>query len=732
MSVLEKIRSRAGLLVGVIGVALLVFILQSAFESGNFFFGGGDSTVGVIAGKEIDIRDFSAKVNEAVEIRKQRMGESSLDNEMMDQIAQDVWNQLINEEVMEKEYKKLGIRVSDDELYDIMIEHPNSTVIQAMTNPQTGQVNPAFADPLTGQVSSQKIKEYTQKMEGQDETEWINFEEQVRKIRVGEKYFNLIKKGLYITNKEAEAAYNMQYRTANIKYVIKNYKTVADSTIAVTDAELEKYYNQHQNDFKQEASRKLEYISYDISPSEEDFELVKKDMEKIAEEFKQARSYEDDSLFVVAEADSRTLDVSYHTSGTLSPEIDTIIFKAEKGTVVGPYLENGVFKISKLMNIKTSADSAKVRHILIAYEGSGASQEVKRTKEEAKKMADSLQGLLKKGASFTDFVEKFSDDGGKKMPPDKKEGDDYTGKGGNYGWLNANSGFVEPFKNAGLDGKKGDLVVVESQFGYHIIEVLDSKGSQKKVQVATIDKKVEPSAKTLQAIYAQARDFSGKNNTNELFQKAVVDQKLNKRIAESVKESDRSVSGLTNSRPLVKWIYENELGIVSEPMEYSNKFIVAVITEVNEKGVAPLEKVKEDVKAKVVQEKKAQKFVEEFNAALTAGTTVDALASKFGLSIEQAKDVNFNTYSIPGSNSEPAVIGAVSAMKDKTMSKPIVGNEGVFVVYVESVNAVPAPKDYKEQQKTQTTTLQSRVDYEVYNALKEKANVEEHLVKFGY
>jgi len=732
MSVLEKIRSRAGLLVGIVGVALLVFILQSALESGNVFFGGSNNVVGEIAGKKIDYQSFDTKVKEATENRKKNMGEAALDQSVIDEVVQQVWTQAINEEVMTKEYEKLGITVSPDELYDLMIEHPHESLVRQLSDPQSGKVAQMFADPQTGQLSPAKIREFTQAMNEEQETQWIQMENYIRQIRIIEKYNNLIKKGLYVTTAEAKNSFNVQNQTANIKYVIKNYKLVADSTVKVTDEDLQKYYNEHQKEFKQEASRTIEYISYDIAASQEDMDAYKADMEKVANDFKAVKSFEEDSTFVVAEADSRTFDVAYRTPGTISPEIDTTMFKAEKGTVVGPYLENGVYKVSKLINTKNSADSAKVRHILVAYEGSGASAEVKRTKVQAKTMADSLLGLLKKGAKFNEYVEKFSDDGGKKMPPNKKEGEDYPGKGGDYGWLNASSGFVEPFKDAGLDGKKGDIVVIESQFGYHIIEVLDSKGAQKKVQIATIDKKIEPSAKTLQTIFVKASEFSGKNNTNELFQKAVVAEKLNKRIAENIKESEKTIAGVENSRSLVRWAYENEVGKVSDPTEYGNKFIVAVLTAANEKGIALFEKVKEDVKTKAIKEKKAEMFAAELTAAMATANTIDALSTKTGLAIEQAKDVNFNTYSIPGSASEPAVIGTVSAMKAASMSKPIIGNEGVFVVYVESVKPVTAPKDYKEQQKTQMGAIQPRVDYEVYDALKENANISEHLVKFGY
>ncbi len=730
MSVLEKLRKRTGLLVAIVGLALLAFVLTGLFERGSSLFGKSENAVGEIGGKLIDNKIFNEKVQEALENEKRNKQKTTLDQSAIDEVVQRVWQQTINEEVMDKEYEKLGIAVSDDELVDLMIDHPHPALIRNLSDQQTGKVAPSFADEKTGEPSPAKIRAFTQAMTDEQEGQWTQLENYIRKVRTIEKYNNIIKKGLYVTTSVAKRDYIAQNQNSTIKYVAKKYNSLGDSTIKIIDADLQTYYNAHQNEFKQDASRKIEYVSFDISPSPEDMDEIKKDMQRVADEFKTKKPAED-SAFVISEADSRLFDMSFHIPQTLSPEIDTIMFKSPVGTVYGPYLENGYYKVSKVTSEKTSADSAKVRHILIAYKDSGASPDIKRTKEQAKKMADSLLVLLKKDVKlFPDFVGKYSDDGGKKMPPDKKLGEDYKGKGGDYGWLNSNSGFVEPFKNAGLDGKKGDLVVIESNFGYHIMEVLDAKGAIKKIQVGTIDKKIEPSSKTMQTVFVKASEFSGKNTTNDLFQKAVVDEKLNKRVADNIKENDRTISGIESPRPLIKWAYDNKKGTVSEPMEFGNKFIVAVLTEVREKGIAPLEQVKDDVTAKVIKEKKAEEFTKELSAALAGGVTIDALGAKLKLPVEEGQNINFNTPALPGSTSEPAVIGVVIVQKAKTFSKPLIGREGVFVVYVESVTEAPAQKDYKMQQSTEISSLQPRVDYEVYEALKENAKVVDHLVKF--
>lgn len=729
-SILESLRKRSGLLVAIVGLALMAFVLTGLFSSPNSIFGGNDRLVGEIAGKSIKYDVFNTKVQEAIEVQKRNSNKTTLSESEIDGVVAQVWNQTINEQVMTKEYEKLGIIVSDEELYDLMVEHPHPMLVRQLSDQQTGRVAPRFADPATGQLSSAKLKEFTQSMTDDEEAQWAQLETYIRQVRVIEKYNNLIKKGLYVTTAVTKRNFVSQNTNATIKYVIKNYKLVADSTIKPTDADLSAFYNAHQNEFKQEASRKVEYVAFDIAPSQEDFDDAKKDMQKLVDDFKTQKSTED-SAFVIAESDSRYFDMSYHTKGTLSPQIDTFMFGASVGTVYGPYLENGTYLCAKLIGSKMSADSAKVRHLLLAYKGAERAQPtVVRTKEQAKKMADSLLAVIKKGGKFADLVDKYSDDGGKTKPADKKDGEYYKGKGGDYGWINPNSGFVPAFTDAGLDNKKGDLLVVESSFGYHIMEVLDSKGSQKKVQVVTIDKKVEPSSKTMQEVFTQANKFAGSNTTNELFQKAVIDQKLNKRIADNIKESDKAVAGLENPKALIRWAYENKKGTVSEPMDFVSKYIVAVITDAREKGIATLEEAKDALTEKVIKEKKAEMFTKEFNDAMAGGASIDAVAAKMKLAVETAPNVNFNTAAIPGSTNEPAVMGVVSAIKAKTMSKAIAGREGVFVVYVDAVTEAPAQKDYKAQQTTEISQMQPRVDYEVYDALKESANITEHLVKY--
>ena len=176
MSVLESLRKRSGLLVALVGIALLAFVLMGLFQRDSSLFGRGDNEVGEIAGKSIDIKEFKAKVDEAAEMQKRNNNKPSLDQNEMDNIVQQVWNQMINEQVLNKEYEKLGIAVSDEELYDLMVDHPHPALLRNLSDPQTGKIAPMFADDKTGEVSPAKIRQFTQSMTDEHEKSWAQLE----------------------------------------------------------------------------------------------------------------------------------------------------------------------------------------------------------------------------------------------------------------------------------------------------------------------------------------------------------------------------------------------------------------------------------------------------------------------------------------------------------------------------------------------------------------------------
>lgn len=718
MSILENIRSRTGLLVGLVGLALVIFILESLLGSGSSIFGSGNTTVGVIAGEKIDYQKYSNRINEQVAGIMQNNPNANVDDQMRSQIGEVVWNTFISEIVIKPEYRKAGISVAEDELYDMMLVHPHQMVVQQLTDKNTGKVYDVVAGP-DGGLDLGKLNQWVNNMTPEAERFWLNLEQGIAETREAEKYANLVKKGLYVTTAEAKEILAAQNKQMNIGFVMKRYVALPDSAVKVNEEDINKYYKDHLYEFyNHETTRKIEYVSFDVVPSEQDMVNLETDMQRIASEFK-TKTAKEDSSYIAQESEEGQVTISDLTKKTMIIR-DSSVYTAPIGSVFGPYNEGAYFKVYKLTNIKEVADSARVRHILIGLTNSRTNQP--RPAPAAKRMADSLLSLLKdkKIAFDTNLVKSVSDDPGS------------FSNGGDYGWFDENKGFVEPFKKAGLEGTVGNISVVETQFGYHIIEVLDvAKAKHVVYTVAQIFKLIAPSPETTKEYFKKASDFGGQNNTAELFAKGVEKQKLNKRIAENIKENDKALPGLEGAKELVKWMYSAKKGDVSpQVFEFKDKFVVALLTGIKDRGTLPLDEVKDEVTNKARRDKKAAQFLKEFNEKANGAKTIDDVAAKLNTGVEKQEALNFSSFNVINLGREDALIGTAAGLKAGVLSKPIIGDNGVFVVTVYNESQMPNPTTLKDAKMQAEQALGGRADFDVYTALRDKANVEDHRARF--
>ena len=698
MTVLGKIRQRSGLLVTVIAIALLIFILEQALESKNSFFSGDQKKVGEVNGKTVSIDDYQAQVDQAIESQKERDKKANLDENTIESLRGQVWNQIVYQYTMEPEYKELGIVVSVDELDDMVRgKNPHPSVKQAFTDPKTGQFDPASVTNF--------LKNMDKDETGATKQRWLNFEEAVIKERIGTKFNNLIKGGLYVTKSQAKQAYIDAEQKVKFTYVLQRYANIQDSTVKVTDEDIQKQYNENKNKYKQpETMRSISYVSFDVYPSPSDVQSAQEQMKRVADDFKTAAV---DSDFVNANSDNKYAS-SFYFKGMMDPMTDSVIMNAAPGFVYGPMSMGNTIKIYKVTGIKMVPDSVKARHILVKINNGNTAA--------AKAKADSLKALLKT-KKFDELAKANSEDPGSAI------------KGGDLGWFREGM-MVKPFNDACFNGKVGDIVIVESQFGMHLIEVTGRGVEKKKVEIATIDRTVEPSSQTFQAMYGKASEFSGKNTSAQLFDSAIVKQGLNKRIAENIRETDRNLAGLENARELVRWVYTAKKGEISKVFELSNKYIIAQVTEVKEKGILPLDAVKSQVEIEAKREKKAQQFIASFKSAMTGVTTLDQLAPKVKSTAEKVENQTFANSTIMGIGKEGTVVGNLFALKPNKISEPIKGDVGVFVVQVSEITPPAPAKDYTANQTTVQTSIKQRVDYELFEALKEKADVQDGRAKF--
>jgi len=450
--------------------------------------------------------------------------------------------------------------------------------------------------------------------------------------------------------------------------------------------------------------------TFDVVSSDEDNQEVKQWIDKVTEEFKTVK---DDTLYITEKSDpDKPYLEKWQTKDDLQDGLDTALFDAQVGTVFGPYKVGDTYKVSKLLGRKMSPDSVRARHILIKPQKQGD------TADKLKAEADSLENLIKTGkAKFEDLAKQLSADQSSAV------------KGGDLGWSRENV-MVKPFNDFCFNGKKGEMKVVTSQFGVHLVEITDVGPKVEKVNIGVIEREVIASNQTYQSYFTKADKFARENNTADAFENAVVEQGLNKRYGSSLKPNDNTIPGLESPRPLIKWAYEHEKRDVSEVFDIGDKFVVAVLTAVHEKGYAPLENVKQEVEAEVRKDKKAEKFIDQMNQALKTSNSVDALGTAINAPVGAAKGVTLASGVITGAGRELEVVGALSVLEPGKLSKPIKGRNGVYVVVVDNAVKAPEAKNYAMNKSKLENALKSRVEYEVYDALKEKANVVDNRSKF--
>ena len=710
MATLEKIRNKAGILVAVvIGLSLLAFVLGD-FLSGksSFLFTGSKTDVAKIAGKSIPVQRLEIKVKELEEIEKLKSGKTTTDESQMDRIREDAWQQLIYENVMEKEFERIGLTVSADELFDLIQgPRPSQMIAQLFTNPENGEFN---RGALLNFLKATN--------EGGNATpEQLSFrlylEKEVKTQRINNKYINLIRKGLSVPTFLAKNDYVEFNKKVDLKYIAQQFTSGSDNNMAISASDLKTYYKEHKYlYYNQAASRDVEYVSFDVVPSKADTTVAKEWIYKIRPDFVSATEVES---FVNGNSDEPYSDKNFK-EGELSDSLNIVMFKASVGEVYGPYFKDGAYRLARLNKIVNMPDSVKARHILIAPKGNDQP-----AMDKAKSTADSIKALLDKGADFVLLAKQFS--------ADKSNSD----KGGDLGWFTENK-MVKPFNDAAFESKKGETKEVETNYGFHIIQVMERSPEKKKVKVAIILRKVVASKQTFDQIYQASIKFAGENRTRAQFNTAVEKQHLIKRSAANIGENDKTIPGVSggNVRPLVDWVYNAEKNDISEPITIGDHYIIADLLEVKEKGTAPLEQVKNEVSLMVRKEKKANDLIEKINKAKAGVSSIENLAAKLKTPLENANGISFTSYTLPNSGVEPKIMAYATNLPKNKISPPIDGNNGVFVIYVSNVTDAPPIKDYTMSKQRLAGSLQGRASYESYNALIKLADISDNRRKFGF
>jgi len=701
MAAIGTIRKYSGIAIGLIGVSILAFVVSDAFQTNSALLGNKKMMIGEVDGERISYQQFQNRFDVELDKYMKRMAKESVDEATRNQLRDELWQKINDEIIYGKEFEYTGINFSSEELtFHVTGPNPHPAVKQFFTNPETQEFD---RNNLINFLKN--IDQYPEYKEI-----WLDFELELAKEKKREKYFTLIKQGMYMTNLEAKNVYFAKNQYATFEYVAVPYKDVQDSSIKVTDEDLKKYYDKHKEEHKIEETRSFDYVVFDVMPTKEDSLALFNLLLNIRKEFRDATN---DSLYVEVNSDE-AFDTNFRNPGYFYESIDHVYFDLKNDdSIIGPFLDKGYYKMAKLVEKKQdTVFYYKASHILIKAEGPTEEDTLRALKRARELMADAKAGK----EEFSIMAMRNSEDKGTAI------------KGGDLGWF-ADGSMVKPFMDAVKKMKSGEYAVVRSQFGAHLIHLTGEK-SNTLIKVGVIAKRIDPSAETYQQQYAKAIKFRSHIKNADDFEFQIKEKGYDKRLAQDIRPDQKELPGLISGRIMINWAYRSKMDDISDVIAVDNSFIVAHLTEVYEKGIAPFEKVKEMLNQFVVKEKKEQMLLEKFNNANKAGNSLIEIAKILNKPVDKVTNASFDMPFISNIGEEKLLIGMVFGAEKDQLSDPVIGQNAVFQFVLKDFSKVEEPKDFTEIKKERLSTSQGMSQYTSMEALKELADVKDLRYKF--
>lgn len=660
MSIIQTIREKGAVItISVLAIALIGFILMDSGRTG--MFGSMPKYIGKVDGEEISIQDFNDKVSE-MELQFPNSGAGQ-----RNQIMQSVWDQMVAEKIVEKQFENLGIAFTGKEMSAIMFsEDAPPQLKQAFTNPQTGQYDIEQAKQWWATTKSTKNNEQRKAI----------FSQVIDPMRLNAlytKYTSMIAASVYQPKWMDKVQEEISSNAAAISYVAIPYHSISDSAIKVTDEDIKNYLNKHKALYNQEGGRMVSYVAFSAAASSKDSASIKNFLEELKPSF---ASDTNARLFLGRNASSMPLFDGYTPADKMQMPYSDSIKALAVGHVFGPYEDGSNYVLAKKVASKMLPDSIKARHILIGTMDPQTGQQTM-DDETASKLADSIATAIAGGASFNELEQKYSTDEAAKMENGVMTFDLMTIQ---------SDGFAKEFGDFLLNESGTTRKVVKTQFGYHYIEILNKINPGPAYKIAFMARDIAPTDETINEANAAAIKLAGNAKDVNSFHKYASENGLTIiDVPTVVKENDYALGGLEDARSIVKWAYEAKEGEVSTPFTVKDEFIVAIVDRKIPQGLPDVATARPMVENLVRNQKKAS----EITSKLKGVSTLDAAASAFNTSVLTTGEdgsLTFDAQIINGIGNEPKVAGAsFNKAYQANISGPIQGNTGVFVIKVNSI-----------------------------------------------
>ena len=699
MALIGTLREKMG-----VGVVVFVFVAIASFVLSDLLGNNsvllGDNNVGEIAGRTISLEEYQQAIQEREANFFLNTGRQAGDRDMAT-LRQQAWDMLVARHAIQREFSKVGVTVTVDEIEDMIHgKNVDYNVQQAFTNPQTGQFD------------RQQVMSYLQQLNTMPETSeprvrWEVFQRELKPGRERIKYENLLIKSAYVTTAQAELDYHLQTDVAEVKYVFVPYYAISDSAVTVTDSDLKAYYNKNKERYKSEHTRDLKFVQFPVVPSSDDTLAITEELNRLVSDFKAA---EDDSVFANINSDYSNAYSNYNLS-SLPSFITTE--ELTPGLVKGPFIDGSTFKLVKVSKVgKDTTFNARASHILIRW-----SEETDQAKAEAKEKARKILNEIKGGADFAQKAQEHGTDGTASV-------------GGDLGWFPTGQ-MVKPFNDAVFNATRKGLLndVVETEFGYHIIEVTEVKDNSL-FSIAIIEREITPSDASINEALRKAENFSSELSGVENFTARAEQEGLTVYDAKNVGTSERRINTLGDARQIVQWLFRDaEVDKVSDVFDLQDLYVVAVMTGEIEKGYKSLELVKEEITPATRNEVKGKMIIEKL---VGLQGTLEEIASGFGKDavVHSMSDLKLSSNTMTTVGFDPLAVGTAFSPEGGKRTEPFAAERGVLIVEMQNKTIAPAIADYTSYKNQLEQVALNRNTMSIADAIKNKANIIDTRYKF--
>lgn len=708
MAILGEIRKRSWLMVGVIALALFAFLVNP--ETIDQVFGKNPNILGKVNGDEITRDEY----NDQLFILQQQAQQQGQPTSGLEEQA---WQMMVQSKLIKQQFDKLGLKMTDDFFWS-----------QVQYDPMFAQ-NQQFFDEK-GNFKTQEVRKFYEGLEGsgqlQEFQQWQKIKKSIEYRMMARQLFMNVSSGITVSKKEAEEMIKQRDEVANIDYVKVDYDAfLQKNPIKVSADDLTNYMKQRPNMFKSPASRNIGLVYFPARASAQDEAKVLAEINKLYTQGTDAsggtenfQNTKNDSMFVALNSDIQ-FNPNYFSKGQLPPSIAEQISNASIGQTFGPYKEQNFYVVSKLLDKKTS-DSTLSRHILIAHKESPAGQGVTRTKEEAKKLADSIGAIIKANPTkFTEFVNLSNDPGSAQQ-------------GGSLGWTTPETPFVPEFLAFLANNPKGTTGVVETQFGYHIINIEDKKTGAMGYKIANLVKAIRPSDATEAEVDKNARRFIQQVQGKSFNDFANIAKKGNYQFTnpKSVRRFDGQLQGLGTDKDseIISWAFNKKTDKGNTEffvVEGTGDRILAFLNGKHDEGLADPESVREQLEPIVRNELAAKKIIEKINTG--KANSLEQVAKLFA-SAKQSAQINLLNPSL-GMAMEPKVAGAAFGVAKGKLSQPIEGMTGVYVLVKKSETINKQLGDAKQIADAIAGQNAQMFGQQLLKSLQDNANIKDYRIE---